>query len=599
MPKISIRQSLTEQFRLLVELVRWVPVASYAGVMAGIASAVLLASLTLATNLRETHPWLILLLAPAGLLVGLMYKYFGKSVEGGNNLILEQVHDPQDAIPLRMTPLILIGTFVSHMFGGSAGREGTAIQTGASLADQLARPLRMSPADRRILLMAGISAGFASIFGTPLAGAVFGIEVLAIGKLNYDAIAPCFLAGFIGDLTTRFIAHYLPGVHHSIYRVTEVPLLSIETIIYAGIAGMAFGLVGMAFAKVTHFISHTARHFIAHSELRPVAGGLIVTCAVFGFGLSHVSRYIGLGLPTISAAFQTKVPAYDFIGKFLFTSVTLGTGFKGGEVTPLFYIGSTLGNSLSHVLPLPPSLLAGMGLTAVFAGAANTPLASTFMAFELFGAEAGAYAGIACVVSYLFSGHAGIYSSQRVGKSKHIAAAEEEGLSLALVAKMREEPEENLIDDLNVYGYLEGSDMEHLSVLRLYFSAAEMRRADSWWKRFAPQSLGSYLLHQAKEHGIEQALLHRVIGGYLKNQELALDTGEIPPARLPQCLELVGDEEDLQSFLRHNKDHLGKVRTVFLRGEEAKYEAAIEREELEEALHIEHDPLFTASDEDD
>lgn len=598
MPKISLRQSLTEQFRLLVELVRWIPVASFAGVMGGAASAVLLASLTLATNLRERHIWLILLLAPAGWSVGLMYKYFGKSVEGGNNLILEQVHDPQEVIPARMTPLILIGTFISHMFGGSAGREGTAIQTGASLADQLTRPLRMSPADRRILLMAGISAGFGSVFGTPLAGAVFGIEVLAIGKLSYDAIAPCFLAGFIGDITTRFIAHYLPGVHHSIYRVSEVPPISVATIIYAGISGIAFGLVGMAFAKMTHAVSHTARRFIAHSELRPVAGGILITCAVFAFGVSHMSKYIGLGLPTIAAAFQTKLPVYDFIGKFLFTSVTLGTGFKGGEVTPLFYIGSTLGNALSNIIPLPPSLLAGMGLVAVFAGAANTPLASTFMAFELFGSEAGAYAAIACVVSYLFSGHAGIYSSQRVGKSKHIAAAAEEGLSLALVAKMREEPSEDIIENLNVYGYLEGSDMEHLSVLRLYFSAAEMRRSDSWWKRFAPQSLGSYLLHQAKEHGIEQALLHRVIGGYLKNQELALDTGEIPPSRLPQCLELVGDEEDLQSFLKHNRDHLGKVRTVFLRGEEAKYEAAIEREELEEALHIEHEPSFTSPDED-
>ncbi|WP_446743132.1 voltage-gated chloride channel family protein [Silvibacterium acidisoli] len=598
MPEISIRKSFQEQFRLLVELVRWIPVASLAGVMGGAASAVLLASLTLATALRERHVWLVFFLAPAGWLVGLMYRHFGKSVEGGNNLILEQVHDPQDVIPVRMTPLILIGTFVSHLFGGSAGREGTAIQTGASLADQMTRPLRMSPRDRRLLLMAGISAGFGSVFGVPIAGAVFGIEVLAIGKLSYDAIAPCFLSSFIGDLTTRYIARYLPGVHHATYRVSDIAPMSLATILYAGLAGIAFGLVGMGFAKLTHTISHTARRFISRSELRPFAGGAIVTCAVFGFGVSHTAKYIGLGLPTIAAAFESKLPFYDFICKFLFTSVTLGTGFKGGEVTPLFYIGSTLGNALSQVLPLSPSLLAGMGLVAVFAGAANTPLASTFMAFELFGAEAGAYAGIACVVSYLFSGHAGIYNAQRVGKSKHIAAAAEEGLSLALVAKLRQGPQDTFVDDLNVYGYLEGSDMEHLSVLRLYFSASEMRRADSWWRRLAPQSLGSYLLHQAKEHGIEQALLHRVIGGYLKNQDLALDTGEIPPSRLPQCLELVGGEEDLQSFLKHNRDHLGKVRSVFLRGEEARYEAEIEREELEEALKIEHDPHFADTDED-
>lgn len=581
-----------------MELIRWIPVASFAGMMAGAASAVLLSSLTLATTLREHHTWLILLLAPAGWLVGLMYKCFGRSVEGGNNLILEQVHDPQDVIPVRMTPLILIGTFMSHLFGGSAGREGTAIQTGASLADQLTRPLRLSPQDRRILLMAGISAGFGSVFGTPLAGAVFGIEVLAIGKLSYDAIAPCFLAGFIGDLTTRFLAHYLPGVHHAIYQVTEIPPLSVENILYAGISGVAFGLAAMAFAKVTHTVSHTARRFIDRSELRPVAGGLLVTCAVFGFGFSHMSRYIGLGLPTIAASFKTRLPVYDFAGKFLFTSVTLGTGFKGGEVTPLFYIGSTLGNALSRIVPLPSSLLAGMGLVAVFAGAANTPLASTFMAFELFGAEAGAYAAFACVVSYLVSGHAGIYTSQRVGKSKHLAAAAEEGLSLALVAKMREEPSPNFRNDLNAYGYLGNIDIEHLSVLRLYFSASEMRRADSWWKRFAPQSLCSYLLQQAKEYGIERALLHRVIGGYLKDQELALETGEMSPARLPQCLELIGEEEDLHSFLKHNRDYLINVKSVFLRGAEARYEAELEREEVEEALHLERDLHLTPSDDE-
>jgi PII-like signaling protein len=440
----------------------------------------------------------------------------------------------------------------------------------------------MSPHDRRLLLMAGISAGFGSVFGTPLAGAVFGIEVLAIGRLSYDAIAPCFLSAFIGDLVT-----HAWGVKHSVYRVSEVPPLNIERLALAIIAGIVFGLTGMAFAKFTHTVSHTARRFIAHAPLRPVAGGLLVTAAVFGFGLAHTSKYIGLGLPTILASFSTRVAPYDFLGKFLFTGITLGTGFKGGEVTPLFYIGSTLGNALSRILPLPSSLLAGMGLAAVFAGAANTPIASTLMAVELFGVEAGAYAGIACVVSYLFSGHAGIYSAQRVGKSKHLGSVAEEGLSLALVSKLRSAPQDVSLDEINEFGYIGGTDMQHLTVLRLYFSAAEMRKTDSWWKRLAPQSLGAFLLQQAKEHGIEQALLHRVIGGYLNNQELTLDSGEIPPARLPQCLELVGDEEDLQSFLSQNRAHLRKVRAVFLRGEEAAMEAAIEKEEIEQALAME------------
>jgi H+/Cl- antiporter ClcA/PII-like signaling protein len=589
LPEIPFRKVWGEQFRLLIDLLRWIPVAGLAGVMAGSASAFLLISLVWATDFRERHEWMILFLAPAGLFVGYLYKYFGSTVEAGNNMILEEIHDPRAVIPIRMTPLILLGTILTHLFGGSAGREGTAIQTGASLADQLTRPFRMTDSDRRILLMAGISAGFASVFGTPLAGAVFGIEVLAIGKLSYDAIGPCFIAAFIGDLVTKAW-----GVHHTIYRVTSIPSLDIKGILAAMAAGAAFGLVGMAFAKTTHGVSHAARRYIASAPFRPFVGGLIVTAAVFGLG---TTKYIGLGIPTIVASFNTKLPPYDFAGKFAFTAVTLGASFKGGEVTPLFFIGSTLGNALSSILPLPSSLLAAMGFAAVFAGAANTPIASTFMAVELFGAEAGAFAGIACVVSYLFSGHAGIYHAQRVGRSKHLSSAAEEGMSLALVAKMREGSDEDLLAEIDNFGFLEGSVMDHLSVLRLYFSASEMRRADSWWKKLAPQSLGAYLLHQAKEHGIEQALLHRVIGGYLKNQDLVMDTSDMPPARLPQCLELVGEEEDLQSFLKHNRDHLKSVRTVFLRGEEAKYEAAIEREELEAALEIEHSENFLKKDD--
>jgi H+/Cl- antiporter ClcA len=430
--KISFSRSLLRlkslgPFSLLFDLVRWLPVAAAVGMLAGTASALLLVSLNLAASLREAYPWFIWLLAPAGVLVGLMYHYLGRSVEGGNNLILQEIHSPARTIPLRMTPLILLGTFLTHVFGGSAGREGSAVQTGASLADQLARPLRMKRHDRRILLMMGVSAGFGSVFGTPLAGAIFGIEVLSIGQLSYEALAPCMLASFAGDLVTR-----MWRVQHTVYRVDSVPSLSIVGILSAIAAGIVFGLVAMAFAKTTHAIAHAARKAIPYAPLRPAAGGILVTLAAVG---SHTTKYLGLGIPTIVAAFHEKLPAYDWAAKFLFTAVTLGSGFKGGEVTPLFFIGSTLGNALSHVLALPPSLLAGMGFAAVFAGAANTPIASTLMAAELFGAEAGAYAGIACIISYLCSGHAGIYHAQQVGHSKRRSLTQDEGLSLAMIAK--------------------------------------------------------------------------------------------------------------------------------------------------------------------
>ncbi len=582
MPKLRpLAQS--EFVSILRYLFRWIPIGVLAGIMGGSASALLLWSLVIATDFRESHKWIIALLPLAGLLVGIMYRNFGTAVEAGNNLILDEIHDPKRTIPVRMTPLILIGTFMTHLFGGSAGREGTAIQTGASLADQLARPFRMNAVERRVLLMAGISAGFASVFGTPLAGAVFGMEVLAFGTISYDAIAPCFIAAFIGDFTT-----HAWGIQHTVYRVTAVPSLSMKGILLASVAGAAFGVVSMSFAELTHAIGHLFKKHIQWPPLRPFTGGAMVAVAVFAIG---TTKYIGLGIPTIVAAFDGRQPPYDFAVKLLFTAVTLGAGFKGGEVTPLFFIGATLGNALSYLLPLPPSLLAGMGFVAVFAGAANTPIASTFMAVELFGAEAGAYAAIACVASYLFSGHASIYHSQRVGSSKHQHLAEEEGMSLAMVAKLREIPHLETSSKLDEFQFMEGNFMPNLTVLRLYFSAHEVRRADSWWRRLSPQSLGEYLLREAKEAGIEQALLHRVIGGYLKGHDLAMDTGEIPPSRLPQCLELVAEEEILKRFLKLKEGHLKKVRTVFLRGEEARHEAQLETEELHEALKMKGDPL--------
>lgn len=403
-------------YSALRHLVQWVPVCVCVGVLAGSASALLLVSLDWATNFREAHLWIIALLAPAGLAVGYLYKYLGKPVEAGNNLIIEEIHKPRAVIPARMSPLILLGTFLTHLFGGSAGREGTAVQMGGSLADQLARPFRLLGNDRRILLMAGVSGGFASVFGTPLAGGVFGIEVLAIGALSYEAIGPCFLTAFIADQVTRAW-----HVHHTVYKVTEFAPLNAKGMLSAVAAGIAFGLVAMLFSKTVHGVGAAAKRYIGYAPLRPFVGGLLVSAGVFAL---HTTKYIGLGIPTIVASFESRVAPWNFVGKFVFTVVTLGAGFKGGEVTPLFFIGATMGNALSWVLPLPFSLLAAMGFVAVFAGAANTPIASTLMAMELFGPEAGAFAGIACVVSYLFSGNHGIYRAQRMGQAKHSTAEE-------------------------------------------------------------------------------------------------------------------------------------------------------------------------------
>lgn len=425
-----------EQLELLPTIGKWLVIASVVAFLAGTASAFFLVSLDHATAWREAHRWVIWLLPVAGFGVGWVYHLLGKAVDGGNNLIIDEIHDPKKVVPLRMVPLVLGGTIVSHLFGASVGREGTAVQMGGALADQLTHLFRLKHEDRRILLMAGISAGFASVFGTPLAGAVFGLEVLAIGRMRYDALFPCVVAGIVADQVCLAW-----GVHHTHYAMGEIVPIGFWSVMAVVAAGIVFGLVGMVFATATHRLSAWVKRLIRYAPLRPAAGGIVIAAAVWALDAYH---YIGLGIPGIVRSFQEPMAPWDFLGKMAFTVASLGTGFKGGEVTPLFYIGATLGNALAPLLQLPFPMLAGIGFVAVFAGAANTPIATTLMAMELFGAEIGPLAAVGCITAYLFSGHTGIYHAQRVGHSKHgrHRGTVPEGLRIADLAHFRKQKTE-------------------------------------------------------------------------------------------------------------------------------------------------------------
>jgi H+/Cl- antiporter ClcA len=387
-------------------ILKAVALAVLVAALAGSASALFLFALDWATHTREANRWLIWGLPPVGFCVGWLYLKFGQHVEAGNNLLIDEIHDPKKVVPLRMAPLVLGGTVLSHLFGASVGREGTAVQMGGALADQLTRVFKLKQADRRMVLMAGISAGFASVFGTPLAGAVFALEVLAVGRMRLDALLPCVIAAVVADQVGLWW-----GVQHTSYVVGMLPHVTAWLLAAMVLAGALFGLTGKVFAVSTHALSAWMKQRIAYAPFRPLLGGAVIAVVVMWGGFD---RYIGLGIPVMLEAFQHPLAPTDFLGKMAFTIASLGSGFKGGEVTPLFYIGATLGNALAPLLDVPFGLLAAIGFVAVFAGAANTPIASTLMAMELFGAEIGVFAALACTMSYVCSGHAGIYRAQRV-----------------------------------------------------------------------------------------------------------------------------------------------------------------------------------------
>jgi H+/Cl- antiporter ClcA len=384
------------------------------GVIAGAASALFLALLELATRARNEHAGLVYALPAAGLAIGWLYERFGAPIRAGSNLVIDTIHDggPGPELPARLAPMVLIGTVLTHLFGGSAGREGTAVQMGAGLADTFAHRTGASPSLRRQLLAAGAAGGFGSVFGTPVAGAIFGLEFVVLGRIQYAALAPALVAALVGDMTTRAL-----GIGHTPYpepgRVALTLLLLCKWLVFAG----AVAATTVVFIETTHRLKRLAERVVPRLPLRMALGGAILVLMWRGTG---TDAYLGLGIPTILRSFHDPaLPEYAFAAKLLFTAVTLSAGFLGGEVTPLFFVGAALGNALARPLGLPLDLAAGVGLAAVFAAAANTPLALSVMAVELLGGNLFPHVAIVCVTAYFLTGHRGIYSAQRLLQPKH------------------------------------------------------------------------------------------------------------------------------------------------------------------------------------
>ncbi len=540
------------------------------------------------------YPSLLYALPLAGLAIGLLYHWFGRSVESGNNLILEQIHEPGGGVPLRMAPLVLIGTIITHLFGGSAGREGTAVQMGGSLAGGLGRWLKMSSADARILLMAGIAGGFGAVFGTPLTGAVFAMEVLAIGRMSYEAIIPCLIASIAGDCTVR-----MWGIDHSHYHIASllprgalsspIPLNAL-LLLKVAIAAVAFGLTSVLFAELTHRLQRGFKRLIPWPYIRPVIGGCLIIALVFLLGKRD---YLGLGTVappgdphavTIQSCFTAGgATAWSWWWKILFTAVTLAAGFKGGEVTPLFFIGAALGNILARLLGAAVDLFAGLGFVAVFAGATNTPLACTIMGLELFlpgsagllDSGFGIYLAVACFLAYLFSGHSGIYLSQRIGTPKTESSDALADVSLRVARELRPSFHQSLSITTKTQIVLQpspsgASEMSHspsvrsreVGQLRIFMTPRDRRRAKGFRSFFA-KPLYQEIIAAAKQHGLLNAIAQRTYFGYSGQGKIQSDNPEVPNASLSLCVELIAAREQLESFCNQQSELLSDKVVVY------------------------------------
>ncbi|OJG27768.1 voltage-gated chloride channel family protein [Enterococcus caccae] len=387
-------------------------ITSLIGLIMGVLSAFFLKSLDTVTEIRLDNPELLLLLPISGASFAFLYKKYGGSAIRGNNLVIDQANGKQENIPLRLIPLTLFGTITTHLFGGSVGREGTAVQMGGATANAIGKFFRLDSIEREIVIISGISAGFSSVFGTPLAGTIFGLEVLVMGRLRSDGLFPSFFAAFFANFVTESF-----GITHTHYSMEQIPNWSLLLFSKIMIAGICFGLAGWLFSRSLAWIKKVYANWFGNVVLRNFVGGLVVVGAVY---ILQTQRYLGLSLPLLKDAFNGENQWFDFLGKLFFTVLSLGAGFQGGEVTPLFEIGATLGSSLAMLLHVSVPFLAGLGFIGVFSGATNTPIACFIMGIELFGSDAALFLFMICLISYMCSGNAGIYSAQKIEIEKGV-----------------------------------------------------------------------------------------------------------------------------------------------------------------------------------
>lgn len=389
----------------------WMVLAAIVGIVVGVFSSAFAYCLKRVTLIRGAHPMLLFLLPLGGLLIVYLYHLCGVQKDKGTNILLTAVHNANEDVPVFVAPLIFVSTLITHLFGGSAGREGAALQMGGSLGNSIGRLFRLEEGDRKILVMSGMSAAFSAVFGTPLAAAIFPMEMISVGIMHYAALVPCVFASLVAN---QFAINM--GINPEAFNIVDIPSVTLVSSGKIILLGVLCGGLSVVFCLILRSAGFLYSKYIKNHYVRVAVGGLLViglTLLVGNF------QYNGAGNELIEEAIAGNVPGYAFILKMLFTAVTLAAGFKGGEIVPAFCTGATFGCLFGHLLGISPSLCAAVGMISVFCGVTNCPIASMLIGFELFGFEGVTYLLMAIAISYLFSGYKGLYREQIIVYSKY------------------------------------------------------------------------------------------------------------------------------------------------------------------------------------
>lgn len=405
-----IRFYIGRIMRNLAVFIRWGIFSAFVGLFVGAFSTLFAFCLRQVTSFRTENPWLILCLPLAGVVIVFLYGVFRYKNDKGTNMVLSSIHAEAD-VPFRMAPLIFISTIITHLFGGSAGREGAALQLGGSIGQQLGKLFRFDEKDQRIVVMCGMSAAFSAIFGTPIAASIFSMEVVSVGVMYYAALVPCVFSSLVAS---KFANHM--GIGPNVFKIRQMPLF--EVVPSLKVIGLALccAALSVVFCMALHSLGDFYRNKLKNPYIRIIVSSLVIILLTI---ILQTDDYMGAGVPVIQRAIQGNVEPLAFVWKIVFTALTLEAGFKGGEIVPSFFVGATFGCLFGHIVGISPSLCAAVGMMSVFCGVTNCPITSMLIAFELFGYHGVPFFLLGISVSYLMSGYYGLYHDQTIVYSKY------------------------------------------------------------------------------------------------------------------------------------------------------------------------------------